>query len=63
VSTVDSPPRENVTYSKETQTPATDVVIDKDGNFGQLLFDRSMLQANFSYFFSAKPLDYYGSFS
>ena len=30
VNAIDIPPRENVTYSKETQTPATDVVIDKD---------------------------------
>ncbi|CAF0703857.1 unnamed protein product [Brachionus calyciflorus] len=28
--TIDIPPKENVTYSKETQTPQTDVVIDKD---------------------------------
>ena len=30
VSTIDIAPRENVTYSKETQTPQTDVVLDKD---------------------------------
>ena len=31
VNTIDIPPRENVTYSKETQTPSTDIVLDKDG--------------------------------
>ncbi|RNA37259.1 cytoplasmic dynein 1 intermediate chain 2-like isoform X9 [Brachionus plicatilis] len=30
VSTVDIPPKENVTYSKETQTPQTDLIVDKD---------------------------------
>lgn len=30
VNAIDIPPKENVTYSKETQTPATDVVLDKD---------------------------------
>jgi hypothetical protein len=30
VNTIDIAPRENVTYSKETQTPATEVE-DKDG--------------------------------
>jgi hypothetical protein len=38
VNIIDIPPRENVTYSKETQTPSTDVVLDKDGeNFSFLL--------------------------
>lgn len=30
VNVIDIPPRENVSYSKETQTPSTDIVLDKD---------------------------------
>ena len=33
---IDIAPRENVTYSKETQTPATDIVLDKDGKVGRI---------------------------
>jgi len=30
VNVIDIPPKENVSYSKETQTPSTDIVLDKD---------------------------------
>ena len=30
VNLIDIPPSENVTYSKETQTPSTDIILDKD---------------------------------
>lgn len=30
VNVIDIPPKENVSYSKETQTSSTDIVVDKD---------------------------------
>ena len=59
---IDIAPRENVTYSKETQTPATDIVLDKDGkmNFAVSQF-LSKLADQVDFCPIAKPLDYYGN--
>lgn len=46
VNTIDIPPRENVTYTKETQTPQTDLVLDKDGKLVRLLSIKSDFYLN-----------------
>jgi hypothetical protein len=67
VNIIEIPPKELVTYAKETQTPATDLnpsqASESRNNFKTVDDSFDSFQPFFFIFFQAKPLDYYGKFT